>query len=179
MRIGETGQRIRCRGRDFSPRKPGLLRRHRDATDIDARVLEAKNFAQLMRKKEIGMGGEILRAVNQTRGTILCAHLDNAGGIAGQSRGLLGRDRLEPEEGMLFVRGRFEPFMWMHMFFMRFPIDIVFLDGEGTVVRIERELKPWRVSSIVLRARKALELEAGAAARSQTELGDQISLEQA
>ena len=55
---------------------------------------------------------------------------ENAGGLAGQSRGLLGRECLEPGTGMLFENGRFTPFMWMHMFFMRFAIDIVFI-GRG------------------------------------------------
>lgn len=119
----------------------------------------------------------LLRASNATRGTVLCARLEDAGGMAGQSRGLLGRDRLEWDEGMLFVAGRFSPFMWMHMFFMRFPIDIVFLDGEDTVIRINRRLKPWRVSSMVFGARKALELAAGAAERSTTQVGDQIQFE--
>jgi len=117
-----------------------------------------------------------VRAINQTRGTILCARLEDAGGLAGQSKGLLGRSGLEPDEGMMFVRGRFEPFMWMHMFFMRFPIDIVFLNREGVVVRINHALRPWRVSSVVLRARVALELEAGAASRSRTTVGDLIKL---
>lgn len=120
----------------------------------------------------------ILRALNRTRATILCARLEDAGGLAGQSRGLLGRDGLEPGQGMLFVRGRFEPFMWMHMFFMRFPINVVFLDREGRVIRINHQLKPWRVSSIVFGARSALELAAGAAARSGTMVGDRVTFEE-
>ena len=125
------------------------------------------------------MGSRILRAINETRGTVLCARLEDAGGVAGQSRGLLGRERLQPDEGMLFVRGRFEPFMLMHMFFMRFPIDIVFLDRSDVVVKINRELKPWRISSMVFAARKALELSAGAADLCRTAVGDRIRFEQA
>jgi len=124
------------------------------------------------------MGEMLLRAINQTRDTVLCARLEDAGGVAGQSKGLLGRDGLEPGHGMLFVRGRFEPFMLMHMFFMRFPIDIVFLDRDGRVVRICHTLKPWRMSGIVVRARKALELAAGTALRSGTMVGDLVRLEQ-
>jgi uncharacterized protein len=119
----------------------------------------------------------ILRAVNRTRGSVLCARVEEARGLVGQSRGLLGREKLEPEEGMLFEAARFEPFMWMHMFFMRFAIDIVFLDRTGKVIKINRELKPWRLSSLVLGARKALELSAGAAARSATVVGDQVDFE--
>jgi uncharacterized membrane protein (UPF0127 family) len=119
----------------------------------------------------------MLRALNRTRGTVLCNRLEDAGGLAGQSRGLLGRSGLEPDQGMLFETGRFTPFMWMHMFFMRFAIDIVFLDRRGRVLKIDHSLKPWRVSSVVFGARKALELAAGAAERSGTEMRDEIELE--
>ena len=124
------------------------------------------------------MGSTILRAINQTRGTVVCARLEDAGGLAGQSRGLLGRDRLEPDQGMLFVRGRLEPFMCMHMLFMGFAIDVVFLDRDSRVVHISHQLKPWRISPLVFKARKALELSAGAAARSGTAVGDFIRFEQ-
>jgi uncharacterized protein len=118
-----------------------------------------------------------VRAINKTRGTVLCARLENAGGLGGQGRGLLGRDGLEPGTGMLFENGRFTPFMWMHMFFMRFAIDIVFIGRGNTVVKINRQLRPWRVSSIVFGALRALELPAGAADGSSTQVGDQIVLE--
>ena len=118
-----------------------------------------------------------LRALNQSRGTVLCARLENAGGVAGQSKGLLGRDGLEPGAGMLFENSRFTPMMWMHMFFMRFAIDIVFLGRGDKVIRISRRLRPWRVSAMVFGARRALELEAGAAEKSSTQVGDQITFE--
>ncbi len=121
----------------------------------------------------------LLRALNRTRKTVLCERLETATSLAEQSRGLLGRSHLEPGSGLLFVAARLSPLMWMHMFFMRFPIDIVFLDGHNRVLRINHDLKPWRVSSIVIRARKALELEAGAAARSATAPGDEIAFERA
>lgn len=113
-----------------------------------------------------------IRATNRTRGTVLCDRLESAGGLAGQSRGLLGRDGLASGSGMLFVSSL--PLMWMHMFFMRFPIDIVFLNRKGRVLHICHQLRPWHLSPIVLRARKALELPAGAAAATSTETGDFI-----
>jgi uncharacterized protein len=123
------------------------------------------------------MSSRSLRAINRTRGTTLCNQIEDAGGLAGQSRGLLGRDGLEPGHGMLFVRGRYEPVMWMHMFFMRFPIDIVFLDRHDRVVHISHSLKPWRVSAVVFGAQKAIELESEAAVRSNTRVGDSIAFE--
>lgn len=80
---------------------------------------------------------------------------------------------------MLFVRGRFEPFMWMHTFFMQFALDIVFLDSDDVIIRIDRSLRPWRVSSPVLRARKVVEMKAGRCARTGTEVGDRIQFEAA
>jgi uncharacterized membrane protein (UPF0127 family) len=99
----------------------------------------------------------MIQAINRTRRTTLCARLDDAGGLSGQTKGLLGRDGIDADQGLLFIRNRFEPFMWMHMFFMRY------------------RLKPWRTSPILFRARKALELAAGAAVRSATMVGDEIS----
>ena len=107
----------------------------------------------------------------------MCERLEVAASMAAQSRGLLGRDGLASGAGMLFEGSGFLPLMWMHMFFMRFAIDIVFLDKANRVRRINHSLKPWRVSSMVFGARKALELEAGASARSRTMAGDQIEFE--
>ena len=79
---------------------------------------------------------------------------------------------------MLFENGKFTPFMWMHMFFMKFAIDIVFLGRDGRVLKINADLRPWRVSSVVFGARRALELEVGAVASSGTRVGDIIAIEQ-
>ncbi len=80
---------------------------------------------------------------------------------------------------MIFVRGRFEPFMWMHMFFMRFPIDIVFINRNNIVIGISHSLRPWRTSAMIFGASLALELEAGAGVRSHTRIGDSIVFEPA
>ena len=54
-------------------------------------------------------------------------------------RGLIGRKRLEPGTGMLITKCN-----CIHTFFMRFPIDAMFLDREGHAVRIVRNIRPWR-----------------------------------
>jgi uncharacterized membrane protein (UPF0127 family) len=72
-------------------------------------------------------------------------------------RGLLGRSELPRGEGILL-----RPAGSIHTFFMRFPIDAVFVDGDGKVVGVERELGPWRTAR--RRGAKAvLELPAGEA----------------
>jgi hypothetical protein len=118
----------------------------------------------------------LMRALNRTRAIVLCERLETAGGMRGQSRGLLGRDRLPPGSGMLF-RSSLLPLMWMHMMFMRFPIDIVFLNRASVVIRLCHELRPWRFSPIVFGARVALELPAGTAASTFAAVGDTVELE--
>ncbi len=71
------------------------------------------------------------------------------------------------------------PLMWIHTFFTRFPIDIVFLDRSQTVTRITTALTPWRFSPIAIGARHAIELPVGSVQRSATELGDRLTIEPA
>lgn len=115
---------------------------------------------------------------NLTRDTVLCSRAMVAHSLAARSRGLLGRGQLSPEQGMLFEAEPLLPLMWMHTWFMRFPIDIVFLGRSDTVVKVQASLKPWRLSAIVLGARKALELNEGAVTRSGTTVGDLIAIDE-
>src|ERR1700730_9118446 len=118
----------------------------------------------------------VLCVRNQTRGTVLCRRATLAGGVRNRRRGLFGRHQLNPDEGMLFEAEPFLPLMWLHTFFMTFPIDIVFLGQGNVVMNIQASLKPWRLSSIVFGARRAIELSAGVATGAKTVVGDFISL---
>ena len=62
-------------------------------------------------------------------------------------------------------------------FFMRFPIDVVFLNRENQVVYVLSNLKPWKASRIVRGARYVVELPPGTAASSGTCEGDVLSIE--
>ena len=68
----------------------------------------------------------------------------------------MGRSDLAPGAGLWI-----EPCNSIHMFFMRFAIDVLFLDREGRVKRVLLKLRPWRVSPIVFGARTTVELRAG------------------
>ena len=65
------------------------------------------------------------------------------------------------------------------MLFMRFPIDAIFVDRGGRVVRVVERLGPWRLASGARGARECIELPAGAAALSGTQAGDELSYEPA
>ncbi len=60
------------------------------------------------------------------------------------------------------------------MFFMRFHIDVLFLDREGRVVRAIPRLKPWRATRIYLAAQSVLELWPGALDERPTSVGDVV-----
>lgn len=61
------------------------------------------------------------------------------------------------------------------MFFMRFPIDVLYVDKDNVVVRIQHVLKPWRLGPIYTRgARYVVELPAGTLAEAGVQLGDKL-----
>lgn len=88
--------------------------------------------------------------------------------------GLLGRKKLNKGEGLLLTKCN-----CVHMFFMRFAIDVVFLDKDNTVVYISENLGPWRLSKKVSAARSALEIEAGKSASLGLLVGDSLLFENA
>jgi uncharacterized membrane protein (UPF0127 family) len=127
-----------------------------------------------------GAGSAMLSARNLTRGTELASSLELADSFGARFRGLMGRPSLLPGSG-LWLTGTSN----IHMFFMRFPIDAVFLarpaaDGTRQVVAVHGHLRAW--TSIVWYARGAdscLELPAGAADATGTRPGDVVMLEPA
>jgi len=102
---------------------------------------------------------------------VVCERCEIPESALGRTRGLLGRDGLEPGSGMLIDRAPS-----VHMFFMRFPVDVVFLDRDRKVVRVVERLRPWRIAG-ARRAAAALELPAGAAAATGVEVGDTLVFE--
>ncbi len=85
-------------------------------------------------------------------------------------RGLLGRSGLNPGEGLLL-----RPASSVHTAFMRFPIDVVFLDRDLTVLDVVEGVPPWRVKAR-RGARAVLELGAGEATRQGITPGDSLRL---
>jgi uncharacterized membrane protein (UPF0127 family) len=113
------------------------------------------------------MGGFAAPAVQLAteEGVVVCERCELADRALSRMRGLLGREALEPGTGMLLSR---EPSV--HTFFMRFPIDVVFLDKAKTIVKIVHDLRPWRAAG-ARKAVAALELPAGAAASAGLRTG--------
>jgi len=112
-------------------------------------------------------------AHNATRGAALATELEIARSFAARSKGLLGRRVMPPGSGMLI-----DPCSSVHTWFMRFPIDVIFVDGKNRVVGLRRNLKPWRMAWS-WRGTKTIELPAGTIAATNTQVGDIVSFQTA
>ncbi len=115
-------------------------------------------------------GAYLLR--NTRTGTIVARHLEIAGDSASRRRGLLGRDGLDEGHALVIA-----PCNSIHMFFMRFAIDVLFVARDGRVVKCAHDVRPWRIS-IAWRAYAAIECPAGTLKRTDTRPGDLVTLEE-
>jgi len=113
-----------------------------------------------------------IRVVNRTRGTLVAERCRVARSLRDRTVGLLGSAELPAGEGLWIEKSPS-----IHMFFMRYPIDAVFVDRGGTVVRIVERLRPWRIVAWARGARDCLELPAGAARAAGINVGDELRLE--
>src|SRR5919108_1188839 len=102
-------------------------------------------------------------------GRVVCERVVVADRAHHRMRGLLGRRRLNPGEGIVL-----RPAWNVHTAFMRFPIDVIFLDADQVVIRIDPTLSPWRTASC-RGAREVVELAAGECARRGLEVGDRVA----
>jgi len=104
-------------------------------------------------------------------GADVCTHCEVAESALARMRGLMGRESLEPGHGML-INGTAS----IQMLFMRFPIDVVFLDRSKAIVGISHDVKPWRGIAGARGAGAALELPAGTAKAHDLHIGDILSV---
>jgi len=120
---------------------------------------------------------DLLVARNVTRDRVLAARVETAGGLWGKFMGLMGRPSLAPGDGLWLPDSN-----GIHMMFMRFPIDAVFLgkpgaDGSRPVLSVHRRLRAWTgMVPLVRGAAGVLELQVGSIDASGTIRGDSIRL---
>lgn len=114
-----------------------------------------------------------LQVANCSRGTVLATRLEVAASAPKRSKGLLGRDGLALGEGLWII-----PCESVHTFFMRFPIDLVYLDRNNKIKKVRSAVGPWRISAC-LSAHSVLELPAGTIRTTQTQPGDTLEFSEA
>ncbi len=113
------------------------------------------------------------RLVNVRSGALIASDVERARTVRERLKGLLGRDGL-PEGQALVIA----PCTSIHTFFMRFPIDVLFVDGSSRIVRAIGDLRPWRATRVYPSAALVVELPAGAIARTGTLEGDSVAFEE-
>lgn len=111
-----------------------------------------------------------IRIENRTRGTVLAGSAVLADTMWTRMRGLLGRPCPEEGEGLVLV-----PCNQVHMFGMGYAIDVAFVALDGKVLRVVRNLRPWRMTAPCMGARYTIEMAQGAMA--DLHQGDAVSFE--
>lgn len=102
-------------------------------------------------------------------GRVLVPAVRTARGLFGRALGLMGRPGLPAGEGLLL-----SPCRAVHTAFMRFPLDLVFIDRSRRVVRVVRGARPWRVFRGGRTARAVIESAAGALPAGEPAAGDRV-----
>ncbi len=112
-----------------------------------------------------------IKVLNLTRQTAVADRVQLAGEGQSRRKGLLGRDSLAGGEGLWIV-----PCEAVHTFWMRFPIDLIYLDRKHQVLKIRSHVRPWRLSAC-LRAHSVIELPSGTVVNTRTMRGDTLAIE--
>lgn len=112
-----------------------------------------------------------MKIINQTKDTVLAKEVIIADTFLKRIKGLLGRKDFLPGEALII-----KPCNSIHTFFMRFPIDVLFLDGRNRVIRALKDIPPFHLSGIYFSSRHAIELPAGVIASTATEEGDTLQI---
>lgn len=108
---------------------------------------------------------------NQTRQTLIAENVLVAKSFFARAKGLLGKKTLGPDEALVIPGCQA-----IHMVFMRFPIDVIFVDKKGLVAGLVPGIKPFCLSPIFFNAAFAIELKAGTIARTRTNKGDRLEM---
>jgi uncharacterized membrane protein (UPF0127 family) len=113
----------------------------------------------------------MLTVTNTTRGTTVGDNIQLADTSMTRMFGLLGRRGLDAGCGLWI-----KPSSGVHTFFMRFTIDVVGLDRDLKVIKLWRQLVPYRVTAVSMKLRSVIELAGGQIDATQIQLGDQLQI---
>lgn len=114
----------------------------------------------------------VVKIINQTNEQVLGDKITYANSIYGRFIGLMGKSELKKGEGVFLT-----PCNSIHMMFMKFPLDILFLDRKNKIIHITKDIKPWKISRVVFKAQSVLEVPAGTVENTKSNVGDIIKIE--
>ena len=114
-------------------------------------------------------GAFFVKIINNSKNTVIADAARVADTWRSRMVGLLGKKNLPAGEALVITRCRS-----IHMFFMRFAIDVIFVDKSDRVVGLVENIQPFRLSPIFLSSSRAVELPAGTIAATRTSRGDRL-----
>ena len=109
---------------------------------------------------------KIVSVVNETTQTTVANHVGLANNHLLRLKGLMFKKELPEGHGLWIT-----PCNSVHMFWMRFAIDAVFIAKDGTIVHLQENLKPWHLSPVIFKAHSVLEVPSGTIARQGLAVG--------
>lgn len=113
-----------------------------------------------------------MKVFNRTKNKMLAENASIASTLLSRLKGLLGRTGLSKGEGLII-----SDCASIHTFFMHFPIDVIFLNYEHTVVKVKKSLFPFRLLDCPFSGSITIELPSGTIDATRTEVGDYIELQ--
>lgn len=106
---------------------------------------------------------------NNTQSTLIAENCRMADNFRSRLVGLLDRSEITPGDALVIT-----PCQQIHMFFMKFPIDVIFVDRSENVVGLVENIQPFAMSAIVRNSYRAIEVPVGTIAQTHTCMGDTI-----
>jgi hypothetical protein len=116
---------------------------------------------------------QTVQILNVTKEVVITQQARFATSLGQRMKGLLGQDSLAANEALIL-----KPCSSIHTFFMRFAIDVLFLDKNMQIVRLVQDMPPNRLSPIVWASKMAIELPAGKISQTNTQVGDKVVFRQ-
>jgi len=113
-----------------------------------------------------------VKIINFSKQKTICKNAALADTAISRMVGLLGRKTIAPDEGLIITHCRS-----IHMFFMKFAIDVIFTDKNNKVLGLVKNIKPFCMSPYFFKARNAIELFPGTIEKTTTAIGDKIIFE--
>ena len=113
-----------------------------------------------------------MKIINTTHNTVVADNGRMADSAVSRMVGLLNRSSFLDGEGLVITKCNS-----IHMFFMKFAIDCIFVDKNNQVVGLVENIKPFRLSRIFFNASYVIEVPVGVIKQSETQVGDQIDLQ--
>jgi len=119
-----------------------------------------------------------MRLINKTTGEVLANRVELADTFWRRFRGLMFRRNFRRGQALLFKLSKPSRY-GVHMFFVRFPIDLLYLNSKFSVVDMRQTLGPWRIHRPRVKANYIVELPVGTISRTRTKLGHKLALRKA